>query len=190
MISRLVFSLDSFQRKSELEFLISVRETSEYFMKFLEMQSWLYAMRFSVCLICTFLFTESVLTKHNEPAAKADSQGQTADLFCIFFGNRVLMGIKCQMTCHLSSGQKCHTRNLWLNLIGHFRVLLCLSFKTFHMKKYENEFCMQFHSHANQSHFHNNGFALILALKQRHTGTRKWPIKNVFDLLFQLVSGK
>ena len=41
---------------------------------------------------------------------------------------------------------------------------------------YENEFCMQFHSHANQSHFHNNGFALILALKQRHKGTRKWPI--------------
>ena len=41
---------------------------------------------------------------------------------------------------------------------------------------YENEFCMQFHSHANQSHFHKNGFALKLALKQRHKGTRKWPI--------------
>ena len=41
---------------------------------------------------------------------------------------------------------------------------------------YENEFCMQFHSHANQSHFHKNGFALRLALKQRHKGTRKWPI--------------
>ena len=38
------------------------------------------------------------------------------------------------------------------------------------------EFCMQFHSHANQSHFHKNGFALRLALKQRHTRTRKWPI--------------
>ena len=35
---------------------------------------------------------------------------------------------------------------------------------------------MQFHSHANQSHFHKNGFALRLALKQRHKGTRKWPI--------------
>ena len=39
----------------------------------------------------------------------------------------------------------------------------------------ENEFCMQFHFHANQSHF-RNGFALRLALKQRHKGTRKWPI--------------
>ena len=26
------------------------------------------------------------------------------------------------------------------------------------------------------SHFHNNGFALRLALKQRHKGTWKWPI--------------
>ena len=41
---------------------------------------------------------------------------------------------------------------------------------------YENEFCMQFHFHANQSHFHKNGFALRLALKQRHKVTRKWPI--------------
>ena len=31
---------------------------------------------------------------------------------------------------------------------------------------HENEFCMQFHFHANQSHFHNNGFALRLALKR------------------------
>ena len=49
---------------------------------------------------------------------------------------------------------------------------------------YQNEFCMQFHFHANQSHFHKNGFALWLALKQRHKGTRKWPIlfwiANVF----------
>ena len=29
---------------------------------------------------------------------------------------------------------------------------------------------MQFHFHANQSHFHKNGFALRLALKQRHKG--------------------
>ena len=36
---------------------------------------------------------------------------------------------------------------------------------------------MQFHFHANQSHFHKNGFALRLALKQRHKGTRKWPIE-------------
>ena len=36
---------------------------------------------------------------------------------------------------------------------------------------------MQFHFHANQSHFHKNGFTLKLALKQRHKGTRKWPIR-------------
>ena len=41
---------------------------------------------------------------------------------------------------------------------------------------YENESCMQFHFHANQSHFLKNGFALRLALKPRHKGTRKWPI--------------
>ena len=35
---------------------------------------------------------------------------------------------------------------------------------------------MQFHFHANQSHFHKNGFKLRLALKQRHKETRKWPI--------------
>ena len=35
---------------------------------------------------------------------------------------------------------------------------------------------MQFHFHANQSHFHKSGFALRLALEQRHKGTRKWPI--------------
>ena len=40
----------------------------------------------------------------------------------------------------------------------------------------ENEFSVQFHFHANQSHFDNNGFALRRALKQRHTGTWKWPI--------------
>ena len=35
---------------------------------------------------------------------------------------------------------------------------------------------MQFHFHANQSHFHKNGFTLRLALKERRKGTRKWPI--------------
>ena len=43
---------------------------------------------------------------------------------------------------------------------------------------YENEFCMQFHFHANQSHFHKNDFALRLALKQSHKATRKWPIRT------------
>ena len=40
---------------------------------------------------------------------------------------------------------------------------------------------MQFHFHANQSHFHKNGFTLTLTLKQRHKGTRKWPILTRFD---------
>ena len=35
---------------------------------------------------------------------------------------------------------------------------------------------MQFYLQANQSHFYKNGFELRLALKQRHKGTRKWPI--------------
>ena len=39
---------------------------------------------------------------------------------------------------------------------------------------------MQFLFHANQSHFHKNGFALRLALKQRHKRTRKWPIRRRF----------
>ena len=41
---------------------------------------------------------------------------------------------------------------------------------------------MHFHFHANQNHFHNNGFALRLALKQRHKGTRKWSI--AYDGIF------
>ena len=36
---------------------------------------------------------------------------------------------------------------------------------------------MQLHFYTHQSHFHKNGFALRLALKQRYKGTRKWPIK-------------
>ena len=35
---------------------------------------------------------------------------------------------------------------------------------------------MQFHFHANQSHFLENGFTLGLTLKQGHKGTWKWPI--------------
>ena len=42
---------------------------------------------------------------------------------------------------------------------------------------YENEFYMQFHFHAIQSHFHKNGFTPILTLKQRHKRTQKWPIR-------------
>ena len=60
-------------------------------------------------------------------------------------------------------------QNRRIQIIGHFRVLLCLCFKTSLSANlsYENEFCIQFHFHANQSYFHNNGFALKLALKQR-----------------------
>lgn len=36
---------------------------------------------------------------------------------------------------------------------------------------------MQFHFLAHQSHLHNNGFALRLALKQRQKGTRKFAIR-------------
>ena len=46
---------------------------------------------------------------------------------------------------------------------------------------------MQFHFHANQSHFHKNGFALRPVLKQRHKGTRKWPISRAV-LIFCLGS--
>ena len=47
---------------------------------------------------------------------------------------------------------------------------------------------MQFHLNASQSHFHKNGFALRLALKQRHKGTRQWPIavEGTSKLTFQL----
>ena len=35
---------------------------------------------------------------------------------------------------------------------------------------------MIFHSHANEAHFHKKGCAIILILKVRVFGTRKWPI--------------
>ena len=62
--------------------------------------------------------------------------------------------------------------------IGHFRVLLCLCFKTSLSAK---PFIWKWVLHAvsfscQSSHFHKNGFALRIALKQRHKGTRKWPI--------------
>ena len=63
--------------------------------------------------------------------------------------------------------------------IGHFRVLLHLCFKTSLSAK---PFIWKWVPHVvsfsckSTSHFHKNGFALRLALKQRHKGTRKWPI--------------
>ena len=53
---------------------------------------------------------------------------------------------------------------------------------------YENKFSLQFHFHANQSHFRKNGFALRLALKQRHKGTLKWAIDVNFFLLMAVIS--
>ena len=38
---------------------------------------------------------------------------------------------------------------------------------------------MQLRFHANQSHFHRNGFVLRLALKLRHNGSRKWTIVDI-----------
>ena len=35
---------------------------------------------------------------------------------------------------------------------------------------------MIFNDDANETHFHNKGFALSLVLKVRFFGTRKWPI--------------
>ena len=36
-----------------------------------------------------------------------------------------------------------------------------------------NEFRLQFHFHANQSHFHKKGFALTLVFQQKHKRTWK-----------------
>ena len=58
--------------------------------------------------------------------------------------------------------------------IGHFRVLLCLCLKTSLSAKMSS--ACSFISCKSKS-FHKNGFALRLALKQRHKGTRKWPIR-------------
>ena len=48
--------------------------------------------------------------------------------------------------------------------IGHFRVLLCVCFKTTLSAK---------------PFIRISGFALRLALKQKHNGTRKWPIESI-----------
>ena len=43
---------------------------------------------------------------------------------------------------------------------------------------YENEFHLHVNFHANQTHFHLNGFARGLVLKMRQRATRKWPINS------------
>ena len=40
---------------------------------------------------------------------------------------------------------------------------------------------LQVHFDANQTHFRTKGFARVLALKQRHKVTRKWPIAKRFS---------
>ena len=41
---------------------------------------------------------------------------------------------------------------------------------------YENDFDLHEKETACRTHFHMKGFALRLALKERHKRTRKWPI--------------
>ena len=41
---------------------------------------------------------------------------------------------------------------------------------------YENDFDLHENETACRTHFHMKGFALRLALKQRHKRTRKWPV--------------
>ena len=41
---------------------------------------------------------------------------------------------------------------------------------------YENDFDLHENETACRTHFHMKGSALRLVLKQRHKGTRKWPI--------------
>ena len=56
---------------------------------------------------------------------------------------------------------------------------------------YENEFDLHENETVCRTHFHKNGFALRLALKQRHKGTRKWPIskfKYFHSAVFFLIS--
>ena len=67
--------------------------------------------------------------------------------------------------------------------IGHFQVLLCLRFKTsLSAKPFIWKWALHAVSFSCISHFHKNGFALRLALKQRHKGTRKWPISCILFL--------
>ncbi len=63
-------------------------------------------------------------------------------------------------------------------VIGHFRVTLCLCFKTGLRAKssYENEFDFDENGLVGETHFHMNGFTRRLVSKQRRRVTRKWPI--------------
>ena len=43
---------------------------------------------------------------------------------------------------------------------------------------YENDFDLHENKTECRTHFHMNGFALRLVLKQRHKRSRKWPISR------------
>ena len=75
--------------------------------------------------------------------------------------------------------------------IGHFRVPLCLCFKGSLSANYsyENDFYLHEKETACRTHFHMKGFALRLALKQRHKRTRKWPIKIKEKINYICVKG-
>ena len=45
---------------------------------------------------------------------------------------------------------------------------------------YENDFDLHENETVCRTHFHMKGFALRLVMKQRHKGTRKWPILTPF----------
>ena len=55
----------------------------------------------------------------------------------------------------------------------------CLCFKTSPCAQHFISFYSHVHFHSNQTHFHLNGFARELVLKQRQKTTRKWPIKGI-----------
>ena len=50
----------------------------------------------------------------------------------------------------------------------------------------ENEFDLHENKRVGGTHFHMNGFALRLVLKQRQKGTRKWPIERPLSLYFSI----
>ena len=47
----------------------------------------------------------------------------------------------------------------------------------------ENEFDLHENGHVGETHFHMNGFAPRLVLKQRQRVTRKWPIYYSISLI-------
>ena len=62
-----------------------------------------------------------------------------------------------------------------------FRVPMCLCFEASPSAKpfLRNDFGLHENETACRTHFHMKGFALRLALKQRHKRTWKWPISHI-----------